>query len=125
MSKLHDPWIVDGIIQPATTAITLAIRQGNYEQVWAFEQISVSYSISTDAPTVSILKNGVLYSGAAQFLKGNPGLGQTFGGVPYLYLEASDELDIVVQNGTAGAQVKAICQYRIINYDDPELAGRF
>lgn len=125
MSKLHDPWIVNGTIQPAQTAITLKVAQGNYEQVWVFEQIAVSYSVSTDSPTVSILKNNVLYAGAAQFLKGNPGLGQTFGGVPYVYLESSDELEIVVQNGTAGAQVKAICQYRIINYDDPELAGRF
>lgn len=125
MGKLHDPWIVNGIIQPAQTSITLSIRQGNYEQVWAFEQIAVSYSVGTDAPTVSIIKNGVIYAGAAQFLKGFPGLGQTFGGLPYLYLEASDELDIVVQNGTAGAQVKAICQYRIIDYSDDELSGRF
>ncbi|HEY6019823.1 MAG TPA: hypothetical protein VIY48_07930 [Candidatus Paceibacterota bacterium] len=125
MSRLHDPWIVNGTIAPAQTSITLQIRQGNYEQVWVFEQIAVSYSISTDAPTVSILKNGILYSGAAQFLKGNPGLGQTFAGEPYLYLESSDEIDIVIQNGTAGAQVKAQCQYRIIGYDDDELKGRF
>lgn len=125
MSKLHDPWIVNGQIPALQTSITLNVTQGNYEQVWVFEQISVSYSIGTDSPTVSILKNGILFSGAAQFLRGNPGLGQTFGGVPYVYLESSDTLSIVVENGTAGAQVKAICQYRILNYDDDELAGRF
>lgn len=125
MGKLRDPWIEAGKIPVAGTSVTLSIKQGNYEQVWVFEQIAVSYDISTDAPTVSILKNDVIFSGAAQFLKGNPGLGQTFAGVPYLYLESSDVLKIVVENGTAGANVKAVCQYRVIGYDDDELAGRF
>lgn len=125
MGKLRDPWVESGTIPLAGTSLTLNIRQGNYEQVWVFEQIAVSYDISTDAPTVSIIKNGVIFSGAAQFLKGNPGLAQTFAGVPYLYLESGDSLQIVVQDGTAGAHIKAVCQYRVIGYDDDELAGRF
>lgn len=107
-----------------TTTISVPITHNNYEAVWIVEQIAVKYSVAADYPRVTVIKNGSVFSGAAQFLQGSAGLAQTFAGQPYLFVEADDAVSVFVENGTANALVSVQAQYRVIRYDDDELAGR-
>lgn len=125
MGKLRTDFPFTATIQAAHTSVSYQIPFNNGEQVWVIEQIAVQYSNNADSPQVTILKNNNVYSGAAQFLRGNGALAQTFSGVPYLYMENDDNVTIRVDNGTAGAVVTGQIQYRIIRYDDSELEGRF
>lgn len=125
MGKLRPDYFNSATIAPAQTTVNVPILQNQYEMVWVIEQIVVKYSVATDYPQVTIVKNDQVYSGAAQFLKGSAGLAQTFAGVPYLYKEVDDEVHVRVENGTAGALVTIQVQYRVIGYDHEELEGRF
>lgn len=132
MGKLREPVTLSGVIPIGQSAFGLAIVMNSYETVWVIEQIAVGYDRQVDTPQVSILRNGVVFSGAAQMLPGaiqglavNPGLAQTFAGVPYMYMEADTTIIIQITNGTAGATVSALVQFREISYADDELVGRF
>lgn len=106
------------------TTGNIPITHNGYEQVWVVEQITVKYGKPLDYPQVTIVKNGQVFSGAAQFLQGSAGLAQTFAGLPYLYMEADDSVSVRIENGTIGALVIVQAQYRIIRYDSDELEGR-
>lgn len=125
MGKLRPDWTVTGTIPIGQTSVSIPINSNLVELVWVIEQIAVRYSVNTDAPQVTIMKNGNVFAGAGQFLRGNNGLAQTFAGQPYLYMENDDDVRVNVDNGTAGALVTVQFQYRVISYDDDELAGRF
>lgn len=125
MGKLRPDWTGTATILPAQTSCVVRFNPNIVEVVWVIEQISIRYSNPNDAPQVSIVKNGNVFSGAAQFLLGNNGLAQTFAGQPYMYVENDDAVSVNVDNGTAGAAVFVQFQYRIIGYDSDELAGRF
>lgn len=106
------------------TTANVPITHNGYEQVWVVEQITVKYDKPLDYPQVTIVKNNQVFSGAAQFLKGSAGLAQTFAGLPYLYMEADDAVNVRIENGTAGALVVVQAQYRVVKYDNDELDGR-
>lgn len=125
MGKLRPNWVVTGQIATGQTSVSIPITNNGYETVWVIEQIAISYSKVGDTPTVSILLDGNLYAGPAQMIPISTGLGQTFGGQPYLYLESDDNLQIQIQGGTAGASVLVQVQYRQISYGHDELQGRY
>lgn len=125
MGKLRTPYYNSGTIDVGKTAIDVRVVNNQIERVWVIEQLQVQYSISTDAPTVAIVLDGQVYSGPAQMLKGSSGVGQTFAGTPYLYVENDSDVIVRIQDGTAGALVTVQAQYREIGYQDEELRGRF
>lgn len=125
MSKLRPNYIISGVIATGQTTITLPLNHSDYENVWVIEQLGIFYNKTTDAPSVSLIYNGDSISGPAQMIPaGAGGVGQSFGGDPYIYAEASDDVHIFVANGSAGALVTVQMQYRIIPYSSDELAGR-
>jgi hypothetical protein len=123
MGKLRPPYFNSATL--TGTSVDIPIINNQVERIWVVEQIQVQYSINTDAPTVAIIVDGKTYSGPAQMLKGNNGVGQTFAGQPWLYIEAGDGVKVRVQDGTVGANVTVQVQYREIGYSDDELKGRF
>lgn len=107
------------------TSVMVPIAFTDRNRVWILEQISAFYSVATDSPTVSILLNGVLYSGPAPMVPTGTGLGQTFGGQPYLYIESDDRVQILFQGCTVGATASIQVQQKIVPYDHSDLDGRF
>ena len=125
MGKLRPNWIVTAKIAAGQTSVSIPVNHNGYEVVWVIEQLAVNYSVAGDTPTVSIMFDGSLYSGPAQMIPISSGLGQSFGGQPYLYVEADDDLEVLIQGGTAGALITVQVQYRQISYNHDELQGRF
>lgn len=123
--RLRAPWIISGTIATGQTSISLTINNNNYERVMVIEQIGVNYSISGDSPQATVFVDGNLYAGPAQLIPINPGLGQSFGGQPYLYAEAYNNVTVEITNGSQGALVTLKIQHREIGYNDSELEGRF
>lgn len=115
------------VFQGTTTGPTLSIplNHSNRTEVWVMEQIVVLYPNANDAPQAAINQNGAPFSGAAPLIPGSSGLMQTFGGLPYLYAEAADDVECVITNASVGVNVIVRCQVRRIGYNDPELQGRF
>lgn len=121
--RLAPPIVYTGITTGPTLSIPL--NHANRTEVWVYEQIVVLYPNINDAPQAAINQNGAPFSGAAPMIPGSSGLMQTFGGLPYLYGEAADDIECVLTNCTAGQTVTVRCQVRKIGYSDPELQGRF
>lgn len=124
MGKLRPDYVKQGTLAVGQTSLSIPINNNLGQQVWVIEQIAVRYSVNTDAPQVTLIKNGNVFAGAAQMLRGNNGLAQTFAGQPWLYMESDDTVSVNIDNGTAGALVTVQFTYRVIGYDDDELTGR-
>lgn len=105
--------------------VKIPILNRQYERVWVVEQIQVFYNKAGDAPTATVTVNGQPYSGPAQMMPKTTGVGQTFGGYPYLYLETNDTVTVDIIGGTSGVLVNIQVQYREIDYNHDELEGRF
>ena len=125
--RLLEPYIQNGTVD-ANGNCTVDIIHNAYERVLEIQQITVNYSVQGDNPTVQIIVNGEVYSGGAVMLpsagKGQAGgLAQTFGGLPYLYMESHDKVQVQISNGSQGATVTVRVQYRVITYQDDALQG--
>lgn len=127
MPRLREPYINSAVVDANGNAV-VPIVHNFYEKVLEIQQITVNYSSQGDNPNLQITVNGEVYSGGAIMLpsqgKGAAGgLAQTFGGLPYLYMEAHDKVQIEIGNGSQGTTVTIHVQYRVIAYDDDALAG--
>lgn len=127
MPRLREPYINSAVVDANGNAV-VPIVHNFYEKVLEVQQITVNYSSQGDNPNLQITVNGEVYSGGAIMLpsqgKGSAGgLAQTFGGLPYLYMEAHDKVQVEIGNGSQGTMVTIHVQYRVIEYDDDALAG--
>lgn len=125
--KLRDPYIANGVVD-ANGNCVIPIIHNAYERVLELQQITVNYATQGDQPTCQITVNGEVYSGGAVLLpsagKGQAGgLAQTFGGLPYLYMESQDSVQVQISNGSQGTLVTIHVQFRDLGYDAPELDG--
>lgn len=129
VGRLREPYINTGTVDANGNCIVPIVHNGP-ERVWEIQQITVNYSSQGDNPTLQITVNGEVYSGGAIMLpsqgKGSAGgLAQTFGGLPYLYMENHDAVHVEIGNGSAGTLVTVHVQFRSITYDDDALTGYF
>jgi len=127
--RLRDPYVNSGTVD-VNGYCSVPIVHNFGERVLEIQQITVNYSTQGDSPTVQIVVNGEVYSGGAVMLpsagKGQAGgLAQTFGGLPYLYMENSDKVEIQVSNGSQGSMVTIHVQFRGLTYNDDALEGYF
>ena len=127
LNRLRDPYTNSAVVDANGNAFVPIVHRG-YERVLEIQQITVNYANQGDNPNVQITLNGEVYSGGAVMLtsngKGNAGgLAQTFGGLPYLYMESSDTVQVEIANGSQGTLVTIRVQYRELTYDAPELEG--
>ena len=118
-------YLLEKAIPPGQTTVSVPINQSNSSYCWEVEQITVTYGNQTDNPQVTITKNGVPYAPTAILVPGpNGNQSQTFAGLPYLYVKSSDDAEIVITSGTAGATVTVFAQYREYLATDPAVYGR-
>lgn len=125
--KLREPWTLTSTVD-ANGLCLIPIQHNSLERVWEVQQVTVNYGTQGDNPNVQITLNGEVYSGGAVMLTSNGkgstgGLAQTFGGLPYLYLESNDVAQVEVSNGSQGTPVTVRVQYRVLKYDADELEG--
>jgi hypothetical protein len=119
----RDPY-VNSVVLSATTG-QVKINLTNNRFVWVIEQINAFYSKTSDSPQCSVIRNGIVYSGPAPMSPSINGLGQTFAGLPYLYMQNRDDVEVFISGGSAGGLLTVQAQFREIETDDPELRGRF
>lgn len=127
--RLRDPYVNVGTVDVNGNCVVPIVHNAT-ERVWEIQQITVNYSSPGDLPTLQITVNGEVYSGGAVMLpsqgkNGQGGLGQTFGGLPYLYMENHDRVQVEVGNGSLGTTVTVHVQFREITYDDDALTGYY
>jgi hypothetical protein len=113
----------------ATGLAVVTINQNNASTVWEIEQISVSVGPISTGANVAIFKNGNLVAPTSSLVPqvnsaGISSIGQTAAGLPYVYVNASDHLDIVVNSATIGDLMSVRAQYREFPKDDPAMSGR-
>lgn len=113
---------VDGTMTSTTIKVPIAQTASNF--CWEMEQITINYSVATDNPLITILKNGFPYAPTAITVPGPNGRSATFAGLPYLYIKAKDKVEIYVTAGSIGAVVTVFGQYREFLETDPQMYGR-
>lgn len=123
MATFRDPY-VNSLVLVGTSG-SVKVNLTNNQFVWCLEQINVFYNKTGDSPQCAILKNGQVYSGPAPMSPSVNGLGQTFAGLPYLYMQNRDDVEVFVSNGSVGGLVTVQVQFREMLTSDPELRGRF
>lgn len=108
---------------------TVLINQNNSSVVWEIEQIGVSVGPNSTSGSIVIYKNGNLVAPTAVLapqvnIIGSPSIGQTADGLPYVYLQAADTLQIIGSALTANDSITVRAQYRELPLNDPFVRGR-
>lgn len=107
---------------------TVTIKQNNPAMVWEVQQITVNVGPASSAGNVGIFKNGQMVTPTSALTPavsatGVVSISQTAAGLPYVYIQASDELQIVVSSATSGDRITVRAQYREISSDNPLVFG--
>lgn len=114
----------------ASTGIaTVTVNQNNASTIWEVEQISATVGPTSIAANIAIFKNGNMVAPTSALVpqvasSGVTAIGQTASGLPYVYLNASDHLDIVVSGAEPNDMMTVRAQYREFPLSDPNMAGR-
>lgn len=116
------------VIVNAQKMATVRIKQNNPAMVWEIQQITVTVGPASTSGNVGIFKNGNMVTPTSALtpvvtVLGTNAIGQTAAGLPYVYIQASDELEIIVSSATAGDQVTTRAQYREVDSSDPIVRG--
>ena len=107
---------------------TVRIKQNNPAVVWEVQQITVTVGPNSTAGKVGIFKNGNMVTPTSALTpvinaSNANAIGQTAAGLPYLYIQASDEIELIFSSLTSGDQVTTRAQYREIDSSDPLVRG--
>jgi hypothetical protein len=121
-------WLSSSVKVASNGMATVQLKQNNPAQVWEVQQITVNVGPSSTAGNVGIFKNGNMVTPTSALTpavtsNGISTISQTAGGLPYLYVQASDEVEIVVSSATANDTVTVRAQYREIDSSDPMVRG--
>ena len=108
---------------------TVLLTQQNPAVVWEVQQIGASVYGTSTTGNVVIWKNNNMVAPTAILVPqvdqyGANSIGQTAAGLPYLYVNASDQLQIVVSGVVAGDMLTVRAQYREFDSSDPNMIGR-
>lgn len=93
-----------GATPPQATSFT--IQQTNPSARWAFKQLAVeNLNAASGGTTVAMYLNGLLIA-PSTFLTPTPkGIGTVASGLPWIVLQASDQLVVEVQGASTGDQI--------------------
>lgn len=108
---------------------TVLLTQQNPAVVWEVQQIGCSVGPASVSGNIVIYKNGNLVAPTAALAPqvntaGTTSIGQTAAGLPYVYVNASDTLQIIASSVIAGDVLTVRAQYREFNSSDEEMRGR-
>ena len=118
------------VVQVANGMATGRIKMNNPSVVWEVQQITVVVGPNSTVGKVSIYKNGNLITPTSALTPvitsvGAAAIGQTAAGLPYVYIQASDEITVVATSVTNGDSVNGRAQYREIDSSDPLVRGMY
>jgi VCBS repeat-containing protein len=113
----------------ATGIATVIMQQNNPAMVWQIEQVSVSVGTVSTQGNVAIFKNDNMVAPTSALVPqtnqyGQVTIGQTAAGLPYIYLNASDKLQVVVNSATSGDTMTVRAQYVEMDSSDNKYRGR-
>lgn len=96
--------------------------------VWEISQISASVGPSSTAGNVGIFKNNQLIAPTANLTPivtpaNQNFIGQTASGDPYVYIQATDEVEIVISSVSSGDSVNIRAQYKEYHENDAAIEG--
>jgi hypothetical protein len=121
-------WLSSSTTIAASGRGTVLLKQNNPARVWEVQQITVNVGPSSTSGNVSIFKNGNMVTPTSALTPavtstGVKTISQSAAGLPYVYIQASDELEIVVSSATSGDAITVRAQYREIDSSDPIVRG--
>jgi hypothetical protein len=121
-------WLGQNPVIAGGTA-TVLLSQNNPAVVWEVQQIGCSVGPASTSGNIVIFKNGNLVAPTAILAPqvntaGTSSIGQTAAGLPYVYVNASDTLQIIASAVTVGDTLTVRAQYREFNSSDEEMRGR-
>lgn len=114
----------------STGMATAEITHQNAAVVWEIEQVSVTVGPNSTGGNVAIYKNNNLVAPTSILVPqvspsgGQKTIGQTAAGLPYVYIQASDKLQIVVSGAASGDNMNVRAQIREYPLSDPAVRGR-
>jgi len=108
---------------------TVLLTQQNPAVVWEVQQIGCSVGPTSVSGNIVIFKNGNLVAPTAALAPqvntaGTASIGQTAAGLPYVYINASDTLQIIASSVIAADTLTVRAQYREFDSSDTEMRGR-
>lgn len=115
-------------VVPASGTLVVELNHQKPNIIWQVEQVTASVGPASTSGQLGVFKNGYPIGPAAVLAPlvspaGAPSISQTFAGDPYVYIEASDKIQVVVTGATPGDTVIVRGQYREFNKNDPSVAG--
>lgn len=121
-------WLSSAAID-ANGSATMLMSHNNAAVMWEVEQISVSVGAASTTGNIAIFKNGNLVAPTAILVPqknpaGTASIGQAAAGLPYVYLHASDIVQVVISGATAGDSATMRAQFREFSLADPAVQGR-
>lgn len=121
-------WLSSSVNVAATGIGTVLLKQNNPAVVWEVQQVTVNVGPTSTTGNVGIFKNGQMVTPTSTLTPavsstGVATISQTASGLPYVYIQASDELEIVVSSATNGDRISVRAQYREIPSDSPLVFG--
>lgn len=105
------------------------ITQQNPAVIWEVQQIGCSVGPVSVSGNIVIYKNGNLVAPTSALvpqvnISGTASIGQTAAGLPYVYVNASDTLQIIASSIISGDTLTIRAQYRELSSSDEEMRGR-
>jgi hypothetical protein len=100
------------------------IKQNNPSVVWEIQQVTVVVGPTSTSGNVGIFKNGNMVTPTSALTPiitsvGAKAIGQTAAGLPYVYIRATDELQVIASSINHLDNVTVRAQYREYRVDDP------
>jgi len=108
---------------------TVLLTQQNPAVVWEVQQIGCSVGPTSVSGQIVIYKNGNLVAPTSALAPqvnpfGAASIGQTAAGLPYVYVNASDTLQIIASSIISTDTLTVRAQYRELSSSDEEMRGR-
>lgn len=116
------------VMIPASGMAVARIKNNNPAMVWEVQQITVTVGPNSVSGSVGIFKNGNMITPTSALTAvvksdGTRAIGQTAAGLPYVYIQAADEIEIVINGATLNDQLTYRAQYREVDSSDPIVRG--
>lgn len=121
-------WLSSSTLIASNGRGTVLVKQNNPAMVWEVQQITVNVGPTSTGGNVGVFKNGNMVTPTSALTpalteNGTRTISAAASGLPYLYLQASDEIEIVVSSATSGDSITVRAQYSEIPSDSPLVFG--
>lgn len=118
------PWFLGQAVVGSNGQASVRIQHNTDSVFWQVEQITGTLGNQTSNPSLTILTNGNVTAPTSAMVPGPTGISQTASGDPYIYIRATDFIDIIATGAIPGDTLTVNAQYRFFLVSDPRIDGR-